>query len=132
MTESANVALVRRLYESGMAPEVVAEIMSPQVVWDIAPGFPFGGVYEGWPDVAAHFLGRLAALFTSFGAVPSGFYGDGDRVFVLGHYHAVIASGAEGDAKFVHVWTVVDGQLTHLDQTADSHALRDLLLVLLP
>jgi len=41
MSDSANTALMHRMYDSAMAPEVTSEVMSPDLVWDIAPGFPF-------------------------------------------------------------------------------------------
>jgi ketosteroid isomerase-like protein len=77
--------------------------------------------------VAERFFGSLMPSFTSFGAVPGDIYGDGDHVFVLGHYHAVRPSGAEADVRFAHIWTVTDGKLVHLSQIADSQVLRDLL-----
>lgn len=127
MSETPNVATVRRLYASGMAPEVVAEIVSPELVWDISPGFPFGGIYHGWGEVGSQFFGNLAPNFTAFGAVPISFDGDGDQVFVQGHYHAERASGAAADIRFVHVWSIRDGLLTHLSQVADSHVIQELL-----
>ena len=122
MSDSPNVALVRRLYDSGMAPDVVAEVIDPDIVWDITPGFPFGGVYTTRASTGTDFFGRLAASVISFGAVAEEFYGaDGDHVFVRGHYHAVSKSGLESDARFIHLWAVRDGKLTHLIQAADSH-----------
>ncbi|TFH51144.1 hypothetical protein E4J66_13105 [Actinomyces viscosus] len=86
----ANVALVRRLYDSGMAPDVVDEIVADDLVWDITPGAPFGGVYHGWPQVTADFFGRLLPHLTSLKATPENFYGaEGtDHVFVTGYYAA--------------------------------------------
>lgn len=52
------------------------------------------------------------------------FYGSGEHVFVRGHYHAVSKSGEESDARFIHLWTVGDGKLTHLIQAADSHVVQ--------
>ena len=57
MSDSPNLALIRRLYESRMAPEVTAEIMAPDLVWDITPGFPNSGVYHGWDSVPNDFFG---------------------------------------------------------------------------
>lgn len=70
MSDNADLALVRSLYDSGMAPEVTAEIISPDLVWDITPGFPSGGVYHGWESVGRDFFGSLMPNFASFGAVP--------------------------------------------------------------
>ncbi len=128
MSDSPNITLVRRLYDSGMAPDVAAEVIDPGIVWDITPGFPYGGVYNTWASVGADFFGRLAPSFTSFGAVAGEFYGaDGDHVFVRGHYHAVSKSGQEADARFIHLWTVRDGKLSHLIQAADSHTVQQAL-----
>ncbi|NEC85253.1 nuclear transport factor 2 family protein [Streptomyces sp. SID12501] len=124
MPDSPNLTLVRRLYDSGMAPDVVAEVIDPGIVWDITPGFPYGGVYKTWASVGGDFFGRLTPRFTSFGAVAEDFYGAGEHVFVHGHYHAVSKSGQESDARFIHLWTVTDGKLTRLIQAADSHVVQ--------
>lgn len=124
MSDSPNVALVRRLYDSGMAPDVVAEVIDPEIVWDITSGFPYGGVYKTWASAGGDFFGRLAPRFTSFGAVAEDFYDAGEHVFVRGHYHAVSKAGEESDARFIHLWTVGDGKLTQLVQAADSHVVQ--------
>ncbi|MFI9832428.1 nuclear transport factor 2 family protein [Streptomyces sp. NPDC051913] len=124
MTDSPNLALVRRLYDSGMDPDVAAEVIDPDIVWDITPGFPYGGVYRTWASVGTDFFGRLAPDFASFGGVAEEFYDAGEHVFVRGHYHAVAKSGAESDARFIHLWTVGDGKLTQLVQAADSHVVQ--------
>ncbi|MDO5617302.1 nuclear transport factor 2 family protein [Kocuria sp.] len=125
--ESSNVALVRRLYESGMAPEVVAEVMAEDLVFDITPGFPFGGVYNGWPDVAENFFGRIMPELASYGPVTHAFHGSEDHVFVSGHYHAVSHAGQTADIRFTHDWTIKDGKLAQLIQSADSHVLQQLI-----
>ncbi|MEU6354932.1 hypothetical protein ABZ896_37415 [Streptomyces sp. NPDC047072] len=33
-------------------------------------------------------------------------------------------SGAESDARFIHLWTVAGGRLTQLVQAADSHVVQ--------
>ncbi|MFE6096698.1 nuclear transport factor 2 family protein [Streptomyces massasporeus] len=125
MPDSRNVALVRRLYDSGMAPDVVAEVIDPDIVWDITPGFPYGGVYTTWANAGSEFFGRLAPRFTSFGAVAEEYYDAGAHVFVRGHYRAVSRTGDESDARFIHLWRVGGGELTHLIQAADSHVVHN-------
>ncbi len=123
-----NVTLVRRLYESGMAPQVVAEIVADDLVWDITPGAPWGGVYRGWPSVNADFFGQLLPHLGSFKAHPENYYGtEGtDRVFVTGYYIAERLSGGDPvHVRFTHEWTIRDGKLAALRQTADSATLRD-------
>lgn len=128
MSESPNVALVRRLYDSGMAPEVTKEVLAPDLVWDITPGFPNGGVYHGWDNVAKDFFGKMAPNYESFGAVPEEFYADDDNhVFVYGHYHAETKTGNKADVRFIHLWTLRDGKLARMRQAADSHLLQEAL-----
>ncbi|MFI0777658.1 nuclear transport factor 2 family protein [Streptomyces sp. NPDC021212] len=128
MTDSPDIALVRRFYASGTAPEVTAEILAPDIVWDITPGFPNGGTHHGSDSVARDFFGPLRPNFEAFGPVPEQFYTDGDHhVFVLGHYHAETKRGITADVRFIHLWTVRDGKLARLVQAADSHVLRQAL-----
>jgi ketosteroid isomerase-like protein len=128
MSESQNIALVRRLYDSGMAPEVTKEVLAPDLVWDITPGFPNGGVYHGWDNVAKDFFGKMAPNYESFGAVPEEFYADDDNhVFVYGHYHAETKTGNKADVRFIHLWTLRDGKLARMRQAADSRLLQEAL-----
>lgn len=115
-----NVSLVRRFYEAKGDPAVVVQVMSTDVVWDIAPGFPGGGTYTGLTSVVGDFLAPLAARFTSFGAKPDALIADGDKVIALGHYVGTSLSGTTFTARFVHVWTVAGGLITRHYQVADS------------
>ena len=128
MSDSANITLVRRLYDSGMAPEVTAEIIADDLVFDVTPGFPGGGVYHGWDSVGRDFFGQIAPLYDSFYAGAEQFFADGqDHVFVYGHYHATPKGSEEVQVRFIHLWTVRDGKLAHMVQAADSHILRQAL-----
>ena len=128
MSDSPNATLVRHLYDSAMAPDVVAEIIAPDLIWDITPGFPGAGVYHGWESVGRDYFGKIMPDFESFSAQPAQFFAAGDdHVFVVGHYHAVTNSGNTADVRFIHLWTVHDGQLTHMQQAADSHVLQEAL-----
>ena len=128
MSDSPSLALIRRVYESRMSPEVTKEVMAPDFVWDITPGFPNGGVYHGWDSVAADFFGKTMSNYESFGAVPEGFYADETgHVFVYGHYHAETRTGNKADVRFIHMWTIRDGKAVEMRQAADSHVLQEAL-----
>ncbi len=123
-----NVVLVRKLYESGMDPDVVSEIVADDLVWDITPGAPWGGVYHGWASVIDDFFGQLLPHLRSFKAHPETYHGveNEDRVFVTGYYVATRLSGGDPiHVRFTHEWTIRDGKLAALRQTADSATLRD-------
>ncbi|MDT0321194.1 nuclear transport factor 2 family protein [Streptomyces millisiae] len=120
---SSNISLVRRIYDSEADPAVLQEVIAPDIVWDITPGFPGGGVYHGFESVGRDFFGPLFERFDALHAVGEEYYADDEgHVCALGHYHCVTKRGNSADVRFIHIWTVRDGKLTHLRQVADSLA----------
>lgn len=75
MPDAPNIALVRRVYDSRMAPEVTSEIIAPDLIFDVTPGFP-GGVYHGWDSVSRDFFGGIMPMYDSFYAGAEEFYAD--------------------------------------------------------
>jgi uncharacterized protein len=120
MSDPATIAVVRRFYDSKGDPAVTAEVMAADIVWDITPGFPGGGVYHGLDSVVNDFFGPLFGRFDTFHAVGEEFYGDGDQVTALGRYQGTTKTGTSVQVRFIHLWTVRDGKLARLRQAADS------------
>jgi ketosteroid isomerase-like protein len=122
MSGSGNIALVRKIYESKAAPEVLQEVIDADaLVWDITPGFPGGGVYDGLESVGRDFFGPLMEHFDAFHPVGDEYFADDEgHVFALGHYHTETKTGRTADVRFVHIWTARDGKLVKLQQTGDS------------
>ena len=121
MADSAQVAVVRRLYEARGDPDVIRQVLSPDVRWEVVEGFPHGAVYVGLDDVLRNFFGRLFQAFESFVAVGSEFFESGDHVIALGTYTGrAKATGKEFTARFAHVWTLQGGRIIRLQQCADT------------
>jgi uncharacterized protein len=121
MADSAQVAVVRRLYEARGDPDVIRQVLSPDVRWEVVEGFPHGAVYVGLDDVFRNFFGRLFQEFESFVAVGSEFFESGDHVIALGTYTGrAKATGKEFTARFAHVWTLQGGRIIRLQQCADT------------
>lgn len=128
MAESANLALIRRQYANAGNRAVAEQLAAPDVVWDITPGFPLGGVYTGLDSVLGDFLLPLGSRFASLAAQPQQFFQDTDgHVIVLGHYAATPHDGPSVDIRFVHIWTIRDNRITGLQQVADSHLAHQML-----
>jgi ketosteroid isomerase-like protein len=121
MADSASVAIVRRLYEARGNPEIIRQVLAPDIRWEVVEGFPYGGVYVGLDNVLHDFFGRLFRDFESFVAVGSEFFESGDRVIALGTYTGrAKGTGKEFTARFAHVWTLQGVKIIRLQQCADT------------
>ncbi|MBT2555967.1 nuclear transport factor 2 family protein [Arthrobacter sp. ISL-5] len=126
MAASEDLVLVERFYQARGDRYVIDQMMSQDVVWDITPGFPLGGVYRGLETVLGNFLAPVGAQFSSLDARPEQLFADGDgHVVAVGYYAVTGHNGQAVEGRFVHVWTVANGQVNHLHQTADSRVLED-------
>jgi uncharacterized protein len=121
MSDSSNVAVVRRLYQARGNPDVICQVLASDVRWEVVDGFPYGAVYEGLDSVLRDFFGRLFTDFDEFVANGSEFFESGDRVIALGSYAGrARRSGKRFTARFAHVWTLQDGLIVRLQQCADT------------
>jgi hypothetical protein len=56
ISDSPNIAVVRRLYQARGDPEVIRQVLASDVRWEVVEGFPYGGVYVGLDRVLGDFL----------------------------------------------------------------------------
>jgi uncharacterized protein len=116
-----NSVIVRALYEARGNPEVIREVLAPDVRWDVIEGFPYSDVYLGNEAVLEGFFKRLFTDFEDWHTKPLEVFEADDRVFVLGTYSArARATGRRFKARFTHVWTLRDGMIVGLQQCADT------------
>ncbi|WP_042378287.1 nuclear transport factor 2 family protein [Streptacidiphilus melanogenes] len=116
---SPQIDAVRRFYDARGDLEVIRSVVAEDAQWDIAEGFPRGGVYEGLDRIVGEFFGFLAD-FEQFACLGDEFYEDGDHVVVLGRYVGVTTKGAAVTSRFAHFFTLRDGRITRLRQTSDT------------
>jgi ketosteroid isomerase-like protein len=84
---------------------------------------PFAGTYKGRDGVAA-FFANDAKYVEVKGNDVNEMIAEGDKVVVLGQEHGVVrATGKAFDARWTHVFTVKDGQITGFEETIDSAAI---------
>src|SRR5215468_11185528 len=112
MSDSANVSVVRRLYQARGNPEIIRQVLASDVRWEVVDGFPYGAVYVGLESVLGDFFGRLFTDFDEFVADGAEFFESGERVIALGTYSGrARRNGKRFAARFAHVWTLRDGQI---------------------
>jgi len=121
MADSANVTIVRRFYDNLGSPEILMQVLSPTIRWEIVPGFPYGGDYTGVEAVFRDFFGRVLSDFDNWRTVANELYDAGDRVLALGTYSGrAKTTGRTFTARFSHCWTVEGGTMVRLQQCADT------------
>jgi uncharacterized protein len=119
-SHSENIAVVRRLYEARGNPEVIREVLAPDVRGEVVEGFPHSGVYLGL-DGVFDFFTCLFAEFEDWHTEPSEFFKTDNHVIGIGTYSArARATGRTFKARFAHVWTLRDGLIARLQQCADT------------
>jgi ketosteroid isomerase-like protein len=94
-------------------------LLADDVEWDIAEGFPNGGVHRGRDATVRDFFPFLAD-FDEFCARGDEYFEAGDHVIVLGRYFGVSKRGPRVQSRFAHFWTIRDGKVARLQQTADT------------
>ena len=115
-----NIAVVRRLYEARGNPEIIRQVLAPEVRWEVVPGFPHSGTYLALSGVFDFFT-RLFGEFEDWHTEPSEFFETADRVIAVGTYSGrAKATGKSFESRFAHIWTVRDGVIVRLQQCADT------------
>jgi ketosteroid isomerase-like protein len=116
---SANLEIVKRTYFDG--PEFFLSVLSPDVEWTEAAGFPYAGTYRGPAEVVRSVFVRLATEWDGFKADMENLYDAGDTIVATGFYRGTYkATETPMVASFAHVLTLKDGKIVRFVQYVDS------------
>lgn len=120
MTNLDKIKAVYDAFAKGDIPTVL-EVMSADIEWTEAEGFPYGGTYRGPRAVLEGVFMRLGSEWNGFAAVPHDFIDGGDAVVVLGKYSGTYkATNKSFQAEFAHVWKFREGKAVRFVQYADT------------
>jgi ketosteroid isomerase-like protein len=124
-SEAANKAVVESLYQAFAAGDgaTISGLLAADLVWIEAESGPYAdrNPYNGPGAVFEGVFGRIGVEFEGFVVTPATLLPSGDRVVSLGRYTGINrATGEALDAQFVHVFTVTDGKITHMQQYTDT------------
>jgi len=96
------------------------------IVWTEMDGFPYAGTYRGVEAVRTQVFMRLGAEWLDYQAEPEQLFADGEHVLAIGVYSGTYkATGKAMRARFVHHWTVHNGQVASFEQFTDTHLVRE-------
>ena len=107
--------------------EGLLEPFDPEIVFVEEPDVrPDAGTHTGIDQIRSFFEAMFAAS-AEIAAEPLEWIEHGDKVIVpMRLYGRFRHTGIEGEARFVHVWTVRDARITHLHlYTSKEQALAD-------
>jgi len=118
-----NLNAVKAVYDGFAKGDIpaVLELLSKEIEWTEAEGFPYGGTYHGTRAVLEGVFMRLGSEWDGYAAVPEEFVDGGETVVVLGEYSGKYKkTGKSFRAKFAHVWRVQDGKAIRFTQYTDT------------
>src|SRR5262249_47735129 len=120
MSDTSQIALIRKLYDARGNVNIFKSLLADDLEYEIAEGFPNGGVYRGIDAVVNDFFTFIVNDFDEFYAKGDEYFESGDHVIVLGRYFGVTKKGRKVQSRFAHFWTIRDGKVVRLQQTADT------------
>ncbi|MEK6482330.1 nuclear transport factor 2 family protein [Catalinimonas sp. 4WD22] len=122
-TPDNNLALIRKAYEAfghGDIPTVV-NMMTENIVFQVAEGGPYGGTYHGHDEVLNSIFMRLGSEWEGFKVKPEELIDKGEVVIALGEYSGIYrATGKLLKSPFVHVWRIKNGKIYQYRQYTDT------------
>lgn len=119
----SNLDKIKSVYDGfakGDIPSVL-EVLSADIEWTEAEGFPYGGTYRGPKAVLESVFMRFGSEWIGFAAVPHDFVDGGDTIVALGQYSGTYKkTGKSFRADFAHVWNLQDGRAVRFVQYVDT------------
>ncbi|MEP6703686.1 MAG: nuclear transport factor 2 family protein [Acidobacteriota bacterium] len=119
-----NGEIINNLYDAfakGDVPTVLAA-MDPNIEWDEAEGFIYGGVYRGPTAVLENVFMKFATEWEGFSVVPQKTIDGGDGTVVsLGTYSGkYLKTGKSVSVPFAHAWEFREGKIVKFKQYLDT------------
>ena len=120
---SSNLELIRGTYEGSSEDNGrnLLAVLSPDVEWTEAEGFPYAGTYVGPEALIAGVFRRLGSEWTGYRADVHTYIADDDRVAAFGVYSGTYnATGKSMTAPFAHLYQIKDGKVIRMTQYVDT------------
>jgi ketosteroid isomerase-like protein len=120
----SNGEIIRGLYAAfakGDVPTVLGA-MDPNIEWNEAEGFMYGGTYTGTNAIVENIFMKFATEWEGFSVVADKIVDGGDgSVVSLGNYSGkYLKTGKSMSVPFAHAWDLRDGKITKMRQYLDT------------
>jgi uncharacterized protein len=120
MNEAANVALVRRAYESLGQDSTFMDSLSEDVTWTFFGSHVFARTFRGKREIQRDLLEPILDVVDSFRFQIEQIVAQGDRVVVEGRGHAPTKSGGRYDNQYCIIVRVRDGMIAEIREYLDT------------
>jgi ketosteroid isomerase-like protein len=120
---NTNLELIRGTYEGSSEDNGrnLLAVLSPDVEWTEAEGFPYAGTYVGPEALIDGVFRRLGSEWTGYRADVHTYLADGERVAAFGVYSGTYnATGKSMTAPFAHLYQIKDGKVIRMTQYVDT------------
>lgn len=119
-----NISIVRKFYELRLLSAINLGIVDKDIIWNVTPGAPYGGIYRGWENVNIY-LTEMRRLFYSLDTIVESYYSTYcSHVFTTGYYDIIKSVNTPSiKVYFVHNWNIQEGRIVGLTQIVDSATL---------
>lgn len=120
---TTNLELIQRTYEGSSEENGrnLLAVLSPDIAWTEAEGFPYAGTYIGIQALMEGVFKRLGSEWIGYRATVHTYMADGDKVAAFGIYSGVYAAtGKAMTSPFAHLYTLKDGKVITMHQYVDT------------
>jgi ketosteroid isomerase-like protein len=126
--DTPNITLVKDLYHAlnGGDKPALARILTDSPTWNVCPGTPEGGTYNGMNEVFGTFYKNMLKNFHRFKGEPEVFIDGGEVVEALGFYSFKVREGTPiRRVRFSHTFKFTpDNRIAGVWQVCDSYEMR--------
>ena len=121
MTNGEILSSLYEAFATGDVPTVLGA-MDPNIEWNEAEGFMYGGTYRGPNAIVENVFMKLATEWEGFSVVPDKIIDGGDGTVVsLGTYSGkYLKTGKSMSVPFAHAWEFRDGKIVWFRQYLDT------------
>jgi uncharacterized protein len=121
MTDSDIITSLYAAFAKGDVPTVLGA-MDPNIEWNEAEGFMYGGTYKGPNAILENVFMKFATEWEGFSVVPDKTIDGGDgNVVALGTYSGkYLKTGKSMSVPFAHAWEFRDGKIIRMRQYTDT------------
>jgi uncharacterized protein len=121
MTNGEIISGVYEAFAKGDVPTVLAA-MDPNIEWNEAEGFMYGGTYTGPNAILENVFMKFVTEWEGFSVVPDKIVDSGDgSVVSLGTYSGkYLKTGKSMSVPFAHAWEFRDGKIVKMRQFLDT------------